>query len=248
MNVVSFSGGKDSTAMLLMMIERGIPVDRVIYIDTTKDFPQMYRHIEKVQKMIEPIKIERIKIDFDYWFAEHIRTKGREKGQKGYGWPGVRSRWCTALKREAYNHVVFGVTYNSYKRKKKDIVEFIGIAYDERHRTQHNKSYFRNREVRYPLVEWKVTEKQALEYCYSKGLDWEGLYEKFDRLSCYLCPLQGIKALRILYNEFPELWQKMKELDRYSRKTFRPDYSLEELERRFQNENKQLKLFKKREK
>lgn len=52
MNIVSFSGGKDSTAMLLMMLERGIPIDRVINVDTTKEFPQMYDHINKVQEII----------------------------------------------------------------------------------------------------------------------------------------------------------------------------------------------------
>lgn len=60
-NVVSFSGGKDSTAMLLMMLEKNIPVDRVICVDTTKEFPAMYRHVAKVQEMIEPLKIEVVK-------------------------------------------------------------------------------------------------------------------------------------------------------------------------------------------
>ena len=69
-HIVSFSGGKDSTAMLLMMLERGVPVDRVICVDTTKEFPQMYEHIEKVQAMVAPIQIEIVKIDFDYWFGE----------------------------------------------------------------------------------------------------------------------------------------------------------------------------------
>ena len=46
MNIVSFSGGKDSTAMLLMMIDKGITVDRIICVDTTKEFPQMYEHIK----------------------------------------------------------------------------------------------------------------------------------------------------------------------------------------------------------
>ena len=41
MNIVSFSGGKDSTAMLLMMLEKDVPVDRVICVDTTKEFPAM---------------------------------------------------------------------------------------------------------------------------------------------------------------------------------------------------------------
>lgn len=69
-HVVSFSGGKDSTAMLLMMIEKGITVDRVICVDTTKEFPQMYEHIQKVQAMIEPLKL--------VWGA--YKNKGQKKG------------------------------------------------------------------------------------------------------------------------------------------------------------------------
>jgi 3'-phosphoadenosine 5'-phosphosulfate sulfotransferase (PAPS reductase)/FAD synthetase len=41
----SFSGGKDSTAMLLMLIEKGCPLDRIIFFDTGWEFPQMYDHI-----------------------------------------------------------------------------------------------------------------------------------------------------------------------------------------------------------
>lgn len=32
-HVISFSGGKDSTAMLLMMIENDMPIDRIVFID-----------------------------------------------------------------------------------------------------------------------------------------------------------------------------------------------------------------------
>ena len=51
-HIVSFSGGKDSTAMLLMMMEKNLPIDEIIFCDTGKEFPQMYEHIEKVQKYI----------------------------------------------------------------------------------------------------------------------------------------------------------------------------------------------------
>jgi tRNA(Ile)-lysidine synthase TilS/MesJ len=37
--VVSFSGGKDSTAMLLKMLELGEPIDEVVCCDTYKEFP-----------------------------------------------------------------------------------------------------------------------------------------------------------------------------------------------------------------
>ena len=41
-NIVQFSGGKDSTAMLLMMLDKGVQIDEVIFCDTGKEFPQMY--------------------------------------------------------------------------------------------------------------------------------------------------------------------------------------------------------------
>lgn len=51
-HIVQFSGGKDSTAMLLMMLEKDMPIDEIIFCDTGKEFPQMYEHIEKIQKYI----------------------------------------------------------------------------------------------------------------------------------------------------------------------------------------------------
>ena len=49
-HIVNFSGGKDSTAMLFMMLERGRPVDRVIHVDFGKEFPAMYRHLAQVDE------------------------------------------------------------------------------------------------------------------------------------------------------------------------------------------------------
>ena len=43
---VSLSGGKDSTAMLLLMIERGLPINTVLWADTGMEFPEMYDHTE----------------------------------------------------------------------------------------------------------------------------------------------------------------------------------------------------------
>ncbi len=237
MNIVSFSGGRDSTAMLLMMLEKGIQVDRIINVDTTKEFPAMYRHIQKVQSMV-PIKIEIVKINFDYWFGEHIKTRGKMKGTKGYGWPDFRNRWCTALKQESYAVTSNSMLYNPRKRGglnkiSDNIIEFHGIAYDEKERTLKNKG----RNIQYPLVEWEITEKQALEYCYSKGLDWEGLYEKFQRTSCWCCPLSRIGELRVLYNDFPELWQELIEMDKKSFRRFKSNYTVENLTKKFANEN-----------
>ena len=66
---------------------------------------------------------------------------------------------------------------------------------------------------RYPLVEWRVTEEEALRYCYGKGFDWGGLYEIYHRCSCWCCPFQRIDELRKLRKHHPELWGRMLEMD-----------------------------------
>lgn len=218
-HIVSFSGGKDSTAMLLKMIENNMYIDEIIFCDTGKEFPQMYKHIKKVENYIKrPITILKAEKSFDYYMFEYVKTRGKNKGKKGYGWASGRCRWCTTLLK---NNVI-----NKYLSKYKDegYLEYIGIAYDEQKRIK---------DKRYPLVEYKMTEKDCLEYCYSKGFDWGGLYEHLDRVSCWCCPLKKIKEYKVLYQYYPELWQKLKEMDKKSYNQFRTDYSVQDLENKF---------------
>ena len=221
-HIVMLSGGKDSTAMLSMMIEKGMQIDEVICVDTTKEFPAMYDHIEEIKKII-PVTI--LKIDFDFWFAEHVKTRGKNKGSKGYGWPYFCVRWCTALKRD---------TILRYLKKYGQVIEYQGIAADEVARTERNSTSINV--IKYPLVEWGVTEADALQYCYDNGYTWNGLYKKFHRVSCFCCPLSRIGELRTVYKEFPELWGAIRELDVKSTRRFRSDYSLTELESKFKEE------------
>lgn len=48
--MVSLSGGKDSTAMLLMMVERGEQIDEVVTCDTGKEWQGLYDHIDKLER------------------------------------------------------------------------------------------------------------------------------------------------------------------------------------------------------
>lgn len=45
--VASLSGGKDSTAMVLRLVEEQRPLDLVLFCDTGLEFPQMYDHVRK---------------------------------------------------------------------------------------------------------------------------------------------------------------------------------------------------------
>jgi 3'-phosphoadenosine 5'-phosphosulfate sulfotransferase (PAPS reductase)/FAD synthetase len=208
MNIVSFSGGKDSTAMLLMMLEKNIPVDDIIFCDTGKEFPQMYEHIKKVEGYIgRNITIVKAEKSFDYYMFDHIKTKGKNKGKKGYGWPNMLCRWCTSRqKKRPFKKYLAG----------KDYIQYIGIAYDEPKRHENIAD-----NVKHPLFDWKITEADALRYCYDKGFTWGGLYEHFDRVSCWCCPLKNNKESMQLYIYYPELWQKLKDMDSRSYNKFK---------------------------
>lgn len=52
-HIVSFSGVKDSTAMLLRMLEEDMQIDDIIFCDVGKDFPDMLEHVAKLKKYIK---------------------------------------------------------------------------------------------------------------------------------------------------------------------------------------------------
>jgi len=233
-HIVSFSGGKDSTAMLLLMIEKKMPIDEIIFCDTGKEFPAMYDHIQEVEKYIgRKITIIRSEKSFEYYIGEYqIKDKkSKNYNQLGLGWPGHNFRWCTGnMKVHIMNRYFKGIKH----------VRYVGLAYDEVSRMQrtHNK----NKNFKYPLIDFEVTEKMALAYCYSKGFRWNELYEKFSRVSCYCCPLQPLSELYTLYKDFPELWADMVEMDAMSYRQFRSDYSIADLENKFKGKQQQMLL------
>ncbi|WP_347563700.1 hypothetical protein [Pseudoflavonifractor sp. 524-17] len=102
---------------------------------------------------------------------------------------------------------------------------------------------------RYPLVEWNITEAQALQICYDQGFDFGGLYEIYHRASCWCCPLQRTGELRKLRRHHPELWARLLDMDRRARAMFGPvplgqfkqNWSTAELEARFAREEAQGK-------
>ena len=107
-------------------------------------------------------------------------------------------------------------------------------------RTSNNKG----RNIKYPLVNWEIVEKQALEYCYSKGFNWGGLYDNLIRVSCFCCDQKRIGELKWIYNERPEIWQKLLYMQSMTKYNFKENMSLFELDKRFkQSEKMQGKLF-----
>jgi 3'-phosphoadenosine 5'-phosphosulfate sulfotransferase (PAPS reductase)/FAD synthetase len=214
-NIISLSGGKDSTAMLLMMIEKKIKVDYIVFFDTGWEFPGLIKHIDKLEKYIG---------------REIVRLKPKTPFKKmfvKYGFASFNYRWCTGRKMNSIN---------KFCNQHKPFTQWIGYNYDEAKRIKKTMGYY------YPLIDWKVTEEDALKYCYEKGFYWGGLYKKFRRVSCWCCPLQPLKELKNLWLHFPKYWQELTGMQKQCKWQFRKDYTLEELDERFRKEENYYQL------
>ena len=246
---VALSGGKDSSALLLLMIEKDMPIEAVIRADTGMDFPEMEDHIGKLDDLLyreRGIHVTTLRHPqgFEYLMFDEPKQKTSclERRARlgippyGNGWPGGKVRWGTGtLKTHLMNKEV------NRLKKEKNAVHCIGVAADEAHRCKDDPH------KRYPLVEWGITEAQALQICYDRGFDFGGLYEIYRRASCWCCPLQRIGELKKLRQHHPELWARLLDMDNRARAMFGPsplgqfkqNWSVERLEERFTREDAQ---------
>lgn len=200
--VASVSFGKDSLAMLLLLIENREPLDEVVFYNTGMEFDCIYRLRDKVaEELLKPngIKFTELKptMPFEYKMVcyEHKTRKGETR--LGYGWCGGMCRWGTTEKLRAIDKYCKGCH------------QYIGLATDEPERLERlngtNKSS--------PLAEYELTEKQALAYCRERGYDWkEGnidLYDILDRVSCWCCRNKNLKELANYKKYLPKYYSKL---------------------------------------
>lgn len=221
-NIVSFSGGKDSSAMLLRMIELRMPIDRIIFADTTLEFPEMYVWLDKIEKLIG-MKIERTqpKKSFNHWvYTNYTRGKNTHRIR---GLPYTCQIGCWWNRESKANPLK--------KAQGKGNNIYLGIAFDEIKRTKAKRFNLGENDFKFPLVDWKWTEQDCFDYLEKKGLKHP--LSKFKRTGCWLCPKQSLGSLKILMTDYPELWEKLKQYEKDSPHGFKPNFKLKDFEEKY---------------
>lgn len=134
-------------------------------------------------------------------FEKPVCKKGTKIVHKyGYGWCGGNCRWGTTLKLRALKNYIG------------DNWDYVAIAADETERIEKER---RENKV-LPLVEMGITEAQALQYCYDRGIYWEQngvrLYEILARIKESLTRYfsadrsefpEGFRDIESDYNQLP---------------------------------------------
>ena len=231
--VASLSFGKDSMAMIIKIKELGLPLDEVIYVDimfdddTSGETPEMASFITKAEKILKEkfnIEVTHLRgVTFKEQFYK-VKQRGKHVGDN-YGFPYTIGAWCNdRLKMQPIKE---------YMRKQTDeVIQYVGIAYDEPERYERL-----NHETHIaPLYDLKITEKEAMEICEKYDL-LSPIYKTSFRGGCWFCPKQRLSQLKWLYQEHNDLWNTLRDMEKDSSNTFKPNTTLKDLEERFKNDD-----------
>lgn len=147
-------------------------------------------------------------------------------GIKGWLLSNKKLQWCQHLKTRAF------LPSPATRGRKRNIVEYLGIAADEPARFGQL-----NARKRAPLVEFGIDEGLCGLYCQYNDM-LSSTYETSCRDGCWFCHNQGVAQLRHLRKNYPDHWALLMKWDLDSPVTFKADgHTVHDFDRRFQMED-----------
>ncbi|MDD1672432.1 MAG: phosphoadenosine phosphosulfate reductase family protein, partial [Methanomicrobiales archaeon] len=187
---VSYSGGKDSLATLLIVM-KAIGKIPVIFADSGFEFPETYENIRQVQ---DRYGVEVVTADNGGTFWKVFQEQGP---------PAMNARWCCSVcKLHPVNETIREVWG--------ECLSFIGQRRYESFRRMTSAKIWRNPKVPCQLASAPIQQWTALHvwlYLLREEAPYNLLYEKgFDRVGCYICPSSDLATMKMIEEMSPDLW------------------------------------------
>lgn len=226
-NIVSLSGGKDSTALWLYALGKGVEVVPV-FADTGNEHQKTYEYLEYLEEQLGPI--HRIKADFTKQIEhkrEVVQTKWRNEGVEEWiieqalnvlhptgnpfldlciwkgRFPSTKARFCTVeLKvRPFFDQVYLPLLEQGHK-----VISWQGVRAEEsipRSKLSERVDTPEGYEIYRPLLKWTANEVFAMHSRY--GIEPNPLYKLgMGRVGCMPCINCGKLELFEIARRFPE--------------------------------------------
>lgn len=193
---LSFGGGVNSTALLLLLTDRGEEFETV-FVNHGGDYPDTYKYVDYLRdqgfEITEIIPNYRgCNTLYDYCIQRKII-------------PVAQFRWCT-------QHFKI-VPYYDYIKSNLPCKSFIGFDAGEERRVERNKTrkfrYKIEHQIKneYPLYDSKIDRDGCIDLIKEHGLKVP------PKSGCYFCPFQTKNEYRQLFLRHPNLFKKVVELE-----------------------------------
>lgn len=254
-HIVSWSGGKDSTATIILAHEHNLPIDliviSIVMFDESRGIYGEYpEHIDWIFNTAIPkfnewgYKVEVLKSRHDYILSfYHTLSKSNHPDRNG-----KISGWLISGKCDL-NSEKTAPLKKLKRRFGKKVKEYIGIAVDEPNRLERMHM---NPNAVSLLEKYGYTKAMAFEKCEEYGL-LSPLYKMSSRGGCWFCPNQKISGFAYLKVNHPDLWAELERLSKVENKVsekFKREKTFEEVSRlvdeyiqKQENEKLQISIF-----
>lgn len=189
--VVAFSGGKDSTAMALMLWERGEDFD-LLFTPTGNELPGLHAHIARVAEVTGKDLLPVNNYSLEHWI-KHFGAL-----------PNHRQRWCTRL--------IKILPCIAYLKQQPGTTLCVGLRADEPERTGLYGDFAF---YRYPLREAGMGLSAVIKLC-----ERHNLMPSF-RTDCAVCPYQRLGEWYRLWMDYPAMYEQGEQWERETGYTFR---------------------------
>ncbi len=191
---VSYSGGKDSLATLLLVLDSA-PDFEILFADTGLEFAETVENVKETAKELNrPLKI-------------HSSGDAFWQSIDNFGPPTVEARWCCKVcKLGAIAQLIEG-NYDT------GCLTFIGQRKYESEVRANSEHIWRNPWVGNQIGATPIQNWTALHvwlYLFWKEAKYNPLYEQgFDRIGCWLCPSASMADFSRLGEIHPDLTEKL---------------------------------------
>lgn len=191
---VSYSGGKDSLATLLL-VRDSVPEFDILFADTGLEFPETLDNVKQTAK------------DFNLPLKTHSSGEAFWQSIGDFGPPTVEARWCCKVcKLGAITQLI----ENNYEN---GCLTFIGQRKYESEIRANSEHIWKNPWVGNQIGATPIQSWTALHvwlYLFRKKAKYNTLYEEgFDRIGCWLCPSASMADFLRLREIHPELSEKL---------------------------------------
>jgi phosphoadenosine phosphosulfate reductase len=193
---VSFSGGKDSLAVLDLANNAVKKRIKAFFANTGIEFPET---VEFVRKFCRENHIELLEVDAKEAFWENLPS---------FGPPAKDFRWCCKVcKLAPINKVMEGCTQGGRKCITIDGKRKYESFIRSRIAPKEENPFIPGQLNIFPIRNWRAIEVWL--YIHYRGLKYNPLYDLgFERVGCWLCPAEFSAEYYMLRELHPELFAR----------------------------------------